>query len=328
MMYKAILWGTHAFASIAILAIPNLTRREILFGVRVGPSFRETAAGVRAIRVFRLVVAATAASGMIAILLLNGLQAVAAGALALLCTAAAGVVTFMHQHKKLLPFGVGPSLIRDADVVERPDRLPWYTWLGAGPFVLLALAAEYLRANWSRIPAVFPVHWGLNGQPDRWVERTTRGVYGPLILGAALDLWIVLIGLAIWFGSRRNEPLRRPVLVTLVALEWMLALLFGGLATKPLIDVPLLLIALGPFAILVPALVYLTCKSNAPRETPDPTPNECWKGGLIYYNRNDPALFVERRGGVGFTANAANPWSWVIMGCLLIVVLTGVVLLG
>jgi uncharacterized membrane protein len=48
----------------------------------------------------------------------------------------------------------------------------------------------------------------------------------------------------------------------------------------------------------------------------DPTPNECWKGGMIYYNPNDAALFVARRDSVGFTFNMANPWSWVMFGSI------------
>ena len=61
-------------------------------------------------------------------------------------------------------------------------------------------------------------------------------------------------------------------------------------------------------------VIYLIKKSNDPRAPVDPTPNECWKGGMIYYNPNDAALFVARRDGVGFTANMANPWSWVMLG--------------
>jgi uncharacterized membrane protein len=50
------------------------------------------------------------------------------------------------------------------------------------------------------------------------------------------------------------------------------------------------------------------------------TPPECWKGGIIYYNPDDPVLFVARRDGAGFTLNMANRWSWACFsGPLLIV---------
>jgi uncharacterized membrane protein len=50
----------------------------------------------------------------------------------------------------------------------------------------------------------------------------------------------------------------------------------------------------------------------------DRTPDQCWKGGLIYYNPDDPALWVEKRFGVGWTVNCGNPRSWLLLGGLLL----------
>jgi uncharacterized membrane protein len=38
-----------------------------------------------------------------------------------------------------------------------------------------------------------------------------------------------------------------------------------------------------------------------------------WKGGLIYVNRDDPALLVGARFGVGWTFNLANPMAWLVI---------------
>jgi uncharacterized membrane protein len=65
-------------------------------------------------------------------------------------------------------------------------------------------------------------------------------------------------------------------------------------------------------AILVSAL-YLIKKNRDSRSPLDSTPNECWKGGILYYNPNDPAMFVGRRNGAGFTLNMANPWGWAVV---------------
>lgn len=37
-----------------------------------------------------------------------------------------------------------------------------------------------------------------------------------------------------------------------------------------------------------------------------------WKLGQFYFNPNDPAMFLEKRFGVGWTINMANPLTWVI----------------
>jgi uncharacterized membrane protein len=109
----------------------------------------------------------------------------------------------------------------------------------------------------------------------------------------------------------------------------MIALLFGAIPLKltGVVAIPTPVMALGPLALLLPAMAYALHESNKPRD-PDPTPNECWRGGIIYYNPNDAALFVQRRDGMGFTVNLANRWSWAIYGSLLLVLASLPVVLG
>jgi uncharacterized membrane protein len=47
-------------------------------------------------------------------------------------------------------------------------------------------------------------------------------------------------------------------------------------------------------------------------ETVDPMPDACWKWGSFYFNRQDPALVVPTRSGVGYSPNYARPSVWVV----------------
>lgn len=38
-----------------------------------------------------------------------------------------------------------------------------------------------------------------------------------------------------------------------------------------------------------------------------------WKLGVFYLNKNDPAIFLEKRFGIGWTINFANPLAWLIL---------------
>lgn len=38
-----------------------------------------------------------------------------------------------------------------------------------------------------------------------------------------------------------------------------------------------------------------------------------WKLGQFYFNRNDPAIFIEKRFGLGWTNNWAHPLSWLLI---------------
>ncbi|MGA6973989.1 MAG: DUF5808 domain-containing protein [Candidatus Binatus sp.] len=35
-----------------------------------------------------------------------------------------------------------------------------------------------------------------------------------------------------------------------------------------------------------------------------------WKLGIFYIDKDDPAIFVPKRYGIGYTLNFGNRWSW------------------
>ncbi|WP_276360618.1 DUF5808 domain-containing protein [Daejeonella sp. H1SJ63] len=45
--------------------------------------------------------------------------------------------------------------------------------------------------------------------------------------------------------------------------------------------------------------------------------NDLWRFGIIYYNPNDPSVWVEKRVGIGWTLNFAHVRSYFIMGLIL-----------
>jgi uncharacterized membrane protein len=50
----------------------------------------------------------------------------------------------------------------------------------------------------------------------------------------------------------------------------------------------------------------------------DRTEDRCWKVGFIYVNPEDPAIFVEKRFGIGYTLNFGRPGSWMLLSGLLL----------
>jgi uncharacterized membrane protein len=293
--------------------------------VLVPADFRSSPEGRRAIRMYRSVVAIPAITGLIA-MALWGRRFLPVLLLAPVTTIVAGFVAFVWQNQKLKRFAVQPSPVRELELSAEPERLPWFIWSGIAPLLLLA-AGLYLHAHWDSIPPRFPVHWGLDGNPNRWADRSVKGVYGSLLFGTEMVVWFFGFTLAIWYGSRQSEPLRKPIVGFLVAAQWALALTMTGVALGPLLHLPVVVIAVGGMPIMLLSIVYLIKKSRDPRAPVDPTPNESWKGGMIYYNPNDAALFVARRDSVGFTANMGNPWSWVMLGSLPVLIGIGFLVL-
>jgi len=322
-MILAIPLIAHLLMSLMMLAVPHLTRREILFGVILPADFRSSPEGRRAIREFRLVVIILAIAGAMAILLL-GSRFLPVFILAPMTMMAAALITFVVQNRKLQAYAVQPQPVRVMELTTEVERLPWFTWFGLVPLAILLAAAFYLNAHWDSIPSRYPVHWGIDGNPNRWADRSFRAVYSPLIFAGEMVAWFFGFALAIWYGSRQSEPLRRPMMGFFVAIEWSFALTMAGVALSPVLRLPVVAVALGGMPVILLGVIYLIRKSKDSRAPLDPTPNECWKGGMIYYNPDDAALFVGRRDGVGYTTNFGNPWSWVVLGSLPVLLAIGI----
>jgi len=316
---RLVLCAIYVFIGLLVFASPNMSRRELLFAVPVPPDFRQSRAGQHAIRMFRLVIVVVVAAAAGALLLSPASFLSATAAIAPIAIVLAGVISFRWQNHALAAAAIQFTRPREAEMSVAPDNLPWFAWLAGGPFVILATAATWLYLHWDQIPARFPVHFGADGLPNRWAERTIKGVYGPSFFCAEICAWVLIMALAGWFGSRRSRS--RPVMLGgVIAVEYMLGLLFALIAIQPLVGIPIWLVVLSPMVILIPLIIVMTNKMSRPWEPMDPTPNECWKANVFYYNPNDAALFVEKRDGLGYTFNFANRWSWALLLSLVLVI--------
>jgi uncharacterized membrane protein len=307
------------FLGALLFAIPSMTRRGVLFAVPVPPHFRESPSGRRSITEYHALVAIALLVVLCAVALSPAEHlniVVVIGSLAILSAAALG---FFRQRRKLGVFAIQPTPVREAELSGEPDRIPRFVWLGAVPFAILGAAAAFLHANWDRIPARFPVHWGADGQPNRWNGRTFHGVYGPLIFAGEMCAFFLILALAGWFGARRSR-MRRIVLGALIAVNCTIALILAGVSVNAIAHFPIWPIVLGPMLLLALILFVAARKISGLGESAEPTPNECWRGGLIYYNPEDTALFVEKRTGFGYTVNFGNRWSWAFLAGLVAII--------
>ena len=314
-MTRILIYAQFAILGAILLLLPNMTRRSLLFAVQVAADFRRRPEARRALGMFRWAVAIAAAVGLLA-------QAISASsAVNLAATLALLVVTGVAYYKAnrlIAPFAVKSDGTRSVVLSETPERLPRVVWLAIAPFVLLAAAAVYLQLHWASIPLRFPIHFDMDGTPNGWAERTIKGVYWPLVFGAELCAWFVICGLAGWYGARRTH-MRLTMLEIMLGVEFALSLLFATIALLPLLAIPIWAVAASPLCLMIPVVVVAIKRSSEPSDPPEKTPDECWKGGVLYYNPNDPVVFLEKRAGFGYTMNFANPWAWALLGGLAVV---------
>jgi uncharacterized membrane protein len=243
--------------------------------------------------------------------------------------------------------------VRVASLAPRPAHLPG-GWIGqAGPFVILFAMALWLRAHWSEIPDRFPVHWDGYGNANGWATRSVRGVYGPLILEAALLATLAVMAYGILTRSRRvaddsatgahGGDFMKRMLESLLILEYAMALLFAFVGAMPIIGQPSMPLIFGIVTIFMAGICVMIARLSRARPAVargtahmesaaesfargreaevagDGTPDANWKWGMIYYNPQDAALFVEKRFGIGYTLNFGRPAAWLLIVMIVVV---------
>ena len=329
-----------ALVSWAFWMLPQWTRPGIYFGVTVAPDFRKTPEAQRLLRRYRLEAMIHVALAF-AMILASALPRYSFFSIVGGIWLAVGPLTaFVEAHKRVQRHAVQAVTVREGVLDPRSTRPPGGWIVQVGPFAILLATGVFLHFHWDEIPARFPVHWGIDGQPNGWSSRTPIGVYGPLLLGALISMCMCLMANTL-LRSARIVDRARPVLVLhdfahrvglfLLFIEFFLAVVFSCVGLMPLTGaMPVLIVTI----LMLPAVFVLIVWLNKGR-TPagrdseidsgavgDGTPDECWKFGVLYFNPDDAALWVEKRAGIGYTMNFAHVSAWIIMALLLLLPVT------
>src|SRR5579863_9322191 len=165
------------FAALFGYFLPNWTRPDLFFAVTVDPAFRGTPDGIRILRQYRV----TMGMGTLAAI---GLAAATGLAEFSTLVVFGFLIALAVAHRQTLPHAVEPSPILEVDLAAPAEKFPGGPVVALLPVASLVALAMWANRHWEQIPLKIPVHWGVNG-PNRFVERTTFGVYGLIALDAA-----------------------------------------------------------------------------------------------------------------------------------------------
>ncbi|MCI4397231.1 MAG: hypothetical protein JHC34_00155 [Acidobacteria bacterium] len=340
-----------------LLIMPHLTRREIYFGVTVIGTFRSSENAKKILFRYRIrVLGATLLS--LAFVAWAGFHftfwvADLAPALLLLCA----VPAYLASYKSSKAFHVAPSGFREALLVARRESLPGGPVFQSLPMLALIAVTSWTILHWGNLPSRLPLRYDFHGNPTVWTTLSPVHVFGPPVFLLLLCIAIFLIAYGIIRSplrtavsgpeSERERRYRRRMVGALLATEYFIAMIGSAILLSPLLtpsQVSWLAVVVAVLSILfAPALILalvVTARHRARGETEvvietvtpvqapsgDRTPDECWLGGILYFNRDDPALFLPKRFGVGYTLNFGNRWSWVILALIAVLILGGVLL--
>lgn len=301
-LHGLVLWGISAALS---YAMPRLTRPELYFAVTVRAAFRARPEARSILRGYHRRVVGYAALALIPIGLGAWRDQAAWYSVGTLALTLGSTHAFLVARRAVAPFAVAPSSEREAGLAPRPG-LPGGIIAQLGPFVLLAATA----ARAAREPSP----------------------YGALAAAALLCGALLVTARCLAYQSpqihaagraqRDERRFRRITLGVVLGAEYLTAGKACGAALWPAHDTPdavraaIELATLG--LVLVTTIVATQLGQGGGRHAPtssaapigDRTRDAHWTWGVIYANRDDPAVFVEKRFGIGYALNLGNPRAW------------------
>ncbi|HHQ2897778.1 TPA: DUF1648 domain-containing protein [Bacillus cereus] len=236
--------------------------------------------------------------------------------------------------------------VTDLGIRSQDKMLPWYLYII--PMVVTIGLFSYTSICYNIFPEQIPIHWGANDKPDAFKQKTYfSAIMLPITL---LMLQILLLGTneairksgiklsATNLNASRNRQLAlrkysswvmliTNTLITLFFSFLQLTTIHKGLVEDALIfTVPFILLLIILIGIIIFSVKIGTSEKNMKTTSvegiSDFDENQHWKGGLFYFNKSDPSVFVEKRFGIGWTINFANPIGYLIIcGPLVVIVL-------
>ncbi|WP_102346279.1 DUF1648 domain-containing protein [Bacillus sp. Marseille-P3661] len=235
--------------------------------------------------------------------------------------------------------------ITDLSVRAQDEMLPWYVYFV--PILISVGVVGYTILNYDLLPNQIPTHWGINGEADAFTKKTPlSAVQMPLTLLAIQIMFLALhvgkkkSGIKLSATSTNASRIRQltlrkysswlmfiiSILVTAMFSIFQLRTihpdLFAGtmVAATPLFFLVVVLSATIAFSVKVGRSDKLNI-DEAKENITDYDEDDNWIGGLIYFNKNDPSILVEKRFGIGWTLNFANSIGYLIILIPLIVIL-------
>ena len=210
----------------------------------------------------------------------------------------------------------------------------WLITLGGLIILVTALVPALL---YDQIPALIPNHWGSSGQATSWAPKSPHiFAIAPIIQLALLSIFI-FVNYTLRVTKQMISPKDAKTSIKQnrayrYAMSKMMLII--GLSSLLLLTIPQFLMVFGIsnnsgfswvvmayLVVVLGSVIYTSLKygqgGERYKQTTD-TENDYqmlddddfWKWGMFYYNQNDPAIFVEKRFGIGITLNFARWQAW------------------
>lgn len=354
-MEGIILFLSTLIVSVIQVSIPFLVKRTVVFGVTVPMEHTKHEVIKRSKKIYSLITGVLTLGVLITFLVWSmstspsDVQMALAGMMLPLLVIVTSLALYFYFHVKISKLkkekrwfeGKKQVKISDLTIRANDEMLPWY--VVSLPVLLTIGLIAFTVANYNQFPDQIPVHWGADGKPDAYTEKSVLSVLSlPLILLVLQGMFVGITEMTKRSGikirptnkqasKKRLMNLRKYTSWLLLLVSLLLTMLFSFLQVMtlygnifgdmmimlvPLIFMFLTLAGSVVFAIKVGKVdsdldeVVVTDQDYQIEEYDE---DRYWIGGMIYFNKQDPSVLVEKRFGIGMTINFARPMAYMVL---------------
>ncbi|GIO67745.1 DUF1648 domain-containing protein [Paenibacillus cookii] len=340
---------------IALISIPFLSRETVSFGVSVSEEMYHSPQLRRMRQQFAWI-----SGTLYALLLLGCLYSLMnAGeegqatvisifiTAVIICSAAMNFAFYlrMKKTKASLPTAAQQSGKIAIDTRFRSKKITvsnrWFILHIAVMLISAILAIAY----YDQFPETIAMKYDWHGEVTRSVDKSLQAVLGPNLMQLVMIFLFMFMNWMILKSKQQIHP-DHPELSAqrnaLFRLRWSMFNVVSGMLITLLLsfiqlnmrynlpgNVVFPITMMMPAIIIVMALILSFTTGQGGRRIGRPSgaasatavnDDRFWKLGFIYYNPNDPAMFVEKRMGIGWTINFARPAAWMIFAGILLLI--------
>ncbi|MFC4025735.1 DUF1648 domain-containing protein [Oceanobacillus longus] len=224
------------------------------------------------------------------------------------------------------------------DIRFRDQKLTYSNLWFLFSFLITIVTIILTLQSHQQIPDRIPMQYNFAGEVTNWAEKSYRSVLLNPVMQMYLTILFLFINKMIARAKQQIDPenpeesIRKNVLFRR---RWSAYIIITGLALtvmftiiqlsfiyhinqQVLTFIPLI-VTLG--LIIGSIILSITTGQGGSRVKSISEKNgnvinrdddKYWKLGQFYFNKEDPALFLEKRFGVGWTINLARPMAWII----------------
>ena len=359
--FLAVMLGVTLFVAGFYFLFPRISRSGLLFGVYVGEQLSRSNQARQITRSWYMAMSIWLVISLaVGILAGSYLPPGPRSVVSIFLLLIGFLIEYLRAYRRAQKLAPATPPMPESVPTSLEESQPLFLPVAAMGLGLLGglLSIGYAWSHYALLPERIPTHFGLSGQPDGWSPRSFfSAMLLPimnLVLGIGLGGMAYLIGRAKRAvrhhdqGVSRDAQQRfRRIMANYLSVVALLTNAMMTLLSISSIQVALKELPALPSAILVSPFCccwspwaeactspcgYGQGGSRLEREAADApltdglADNSRWVLGMFYVNPEDPAIFVEKRFGLGYTLNFGNRKAVILMAVFLALIILAPVL--